>query len=74
MKYLISTSETYRVDTEDEAKNLIEESKNDQDYILDKYSCVHKQKVSKGEILDEWQRVTLVKLYNNEKDPILYEE
>ena len=35
-KYLVSTVETYRVDTEAEATKAIEEAKNDDAYVLGK--------------------------------------
>ena len=41
-KYLISTTENYRVDDADEAKNIIEEAKADPSFILSKYNCVKK--------------------------------
>jgi len=38
MKYLVSTTETYRVNTEAEAVKMIEEAKKDSTYILSKYT------------------------------------
>lgn len=69
IKFLISTSETYRVNSEADVDALIEEAKKEGFYILDKYSCVKKEKKVKGEIEDEWYRVTLTKLFNAEKEP-----
>lgn len=68
-KYLVSTTETYRVDSEEEAARLIEEAKNDNSYVLSKYSSVHKERKQKGEIIDQYERVTLVKVFNDEKEP-----
>lgn len=68
-KYLVSTTEVYRTDTENEAAALIEESKNDDKFTLAKYSSLKKEKRQKGEIVDEWYQVSLVKKFNDEKDP-----
>lgn len=69
MKYLIRSVETYRVATEAEAKKAIEEAKADKAYTLSKYSSEYKCSKSKGEIVDEWWRVQLVKDFNVEKEP-----
>ena len=77
MKYLLGTTEVYRLDSESEANTLLEEAK--QEGNLSKYSCVHKERKSKGEVIDEWYRVTLNKKFTDEKEPeatvsIVYEE
>ena len=69
-KYLVSTVETYRVDTETEATKAIEEAKNDDSYILGKYTNEHKERKSKGEIVDEYWKLSLTKLFNDIKEPI----
>ena len=69
MKYLINVTETYRVDTEQEAADLINEAKTNGSYILSKYSSAKKEKKAKGEILDEWYHVALAKTFNDEKEP-----
>ena len=69
MKYLIQTVETYRVDSEKEAVTLIEEAKADNNYILAKYTNEHKEVKAKGEVVDEYYKVTLSKLFNNIKEP-----
>lgn len=69
MKYLLNTTEIYRVATEEEATELINEAKNDGNYILSKYSSVKREQKAKGEIIDEWYKVTLVKTFNAEKEP-----
>ena len=68
-KYLITVTETYRVDTEEEAARLIEEAKDNNTYTLSKYSSVHKERKQKGEIIDEYQVVTAKQEFNVEKDP-----
>lgn len=44
MKYLVETTEIYRVDQESEAKELIESAKQGKQYILKKYSSQYKKK------------------------------
>lgn len=68
-KYLVSTTETYRVDTENEATRAIEEAKQDGSYILGKYTNEHKERKSKGEVIDEYWKLTLTKLFNDIKEP-----
>lgn len=69
MKYLIKTVETYRVASENEAKQLIEESKKDRNFTLSKYSSEYKCSKAKGEVVDEWYRVILTKDFTSEKEP-----
>ena len=71
-KHLISTVETYRVDTEAEAAELIEEAKKSHKFTLAKYSSVYKERKQKGEVADAWHRVSLTKIFDDEKDPIGY--
>lgn len=68
-KYLISRTEVFRADTENEAMSLIESAKRSSDYTLTKYSRDYKEKKSKGEIADSWYRVSLTKVYDDEKEP-----
>ena len=70
MAHLIKTTEVYRVETEEEAKKFIEEQKQNDAYEMIKYSSEYKTKKAKGEIEDEWLRVTLVKNFDDEKEPI----
>ena len=69
MRYLLNVIETYRVNDDNEAKALIEEAKKDKNYNLVKYTSQQKVKKAKGEIEDEWVRVTLTKEFTEEKDP-----
>lgn len=69
MKYLIEVTETYRVDSEHEAAELIAEAKRAGSYVLTKYTTVKKERKQKGEIVDEWFKVTLVKKCDDEKEP-----
>lgn len=68
-KYLISTVETYRVDSEEEAKKLIEDTRNETVGVLNRYTSQHKEHKTKGTIDDEWYKVTLTQTFTSEKEP-----
>lgn len=66
MEELLKRTEEYRVANEQEAEALIEKAKADagkEGYILNSYKMVKKEKKSKGEIIDAWIIVTLVKVW-----------
>lgn len=67
MKFLLKTVETYRVDTEAEATQLIEEAK--KKFTVSKAISEKKSRKAKGEIIDEWVRVTITKEFTEEKEP-----
>lgn len=67
--YLIKTTEVYRCDTEQEAKNLIEDAKQSSLYTVTKSSSEIRTLKQKGEIVDEWRRVTITKAFAEEKEP-----
>lgn len=69
MAYLITTTETYRVDSETEVAKIIEDAKNDNKYELTKYSSTVKETKQKGEVIDSWYRLTLTKQFCSEKEP-----
>lgn len=69
MKYLISTTDIYRVPTVAEVEQLHEELINDTHFTLNAFSYKTKQIKQKGEIVDEYQLVTAKKLFNDEKEP-----
>ena len=68
-KYLIKTTEVYRCGSEQEAKDLIEEAKKNLVYTVTKNSSEIKTLKQKGEIVDEWRRVTITKEFTSEKEP-----
>ena len=68
-KYLIQTTEVYRVDTEPEVENLIAEAKEDTTFNVIKYNCEHKERKQKGEIIDDYYKVSIVKGFTSEKEP-----
>lgn len=64
MGELCKRTEEFRVNNEAEAQALIDQAKKDPEgegYELISYKMVKKDKKSKGEIIDEWVIVTLVK-------------
>lgn len=69
MRYLINVVETYRFDTEREATEFIDAAKRNPGFTLVKYSNEQKERKEKGEVVDEWRRVTLWKTFNDEKEP-----
>ena len=69
MKYLISTTDTYRVATVADVEALHDELLNDSHFTLAAFSYKTKYIKQKGEIIDEYQLVTAKKLFNEEKDP-----
>lgn len=68
-KYLITTTETYRVDSEEAVEAILEEARNDDTYILTKYSSTYKERKEKGDVVDYWYRLTLTKVFTEEKEP-----
>lgn len=68
-KYLIKTTEEHRADSELEATELINAAKADGRYLLSKYSSVKKERKQKGEVIDEYYIVTLVKVFDDAKEP-----
>lgn len=67
--YLIKVTEQYRCDTEAEARNLIEDAKQNHQYTVTKSSSEIKSLKQKGEIVDEWRRVVITKEFTSEKEP-----
>jgi hypothetical protein len=65
-KFLISTTEVFRVDDDEEAKALIEEAKRSSMFELGKYSSEFKEVKKTGET---FYKVTLTKLFNDIKEP-----
>ena len=69
MRYLIQTVETYRADTEAEAQGVIAEAKAADEYALTKYASEKKEVKAKGEVIDEYYKVTLTKVFTDIKEP-----
>ena len=69
MKYLITTTEVYRVDTEEQVKQIIEEAKTDNHFIMTKYTSQYKERKQKGEVVDSWWKLSITKQFTDEKEP-----
>ena len=67
--YLIKTTEIYRCDSEQEANDLVKAAKAAREYEVIKSTIESKQAKAKGEIVDEWKRVTITKVFSDEKEP-----
>ena len=66
MRTLLKTVETFRVDSEAEAKELIEEMKenaSEEDYTVTNYSSTYKEKKKKGEVIDSGYEVKITKAF-----------
>ena len=70
MRHLIQTTEIYRADTEKEAQDIINEAKNASEYILTKYSSEQKDIKEKREVVGEYYKISLTKVFTDIKDPI----
>lgn len=68
-KYLCKTTEEYRVNSENAAAELIDEAKRDNRFTLLKSSTTYKPVKQKGELVDEYWLVSLVKQFTEAKDP-----
>ena len=69
MKYLVSTTEVYRVENMEAVEALQEEVNSDGRYEVASFSYKAKNKKLRSEIIDEWYQVTIKKVFNDEKDP-----
>lgn len=69
MRYLTQVTETYRVDDEEQVLAMIEEAKQDKKFTLTKHTSQFKERKAKGEVIDQWFKVTLTKVFTDEKEP-----
>ena len=69
MKYLTKVVETYRLANEQEVEEFLQELKSDGRFVVAKYSSTKKEKKQKGEVIDEWIRFEVTKLFNEEAEP-----
>jgi len=77
-KYLTSTMEIYRIDTEEEVNKTLEDFKQEGIYEVKKTSYEKKEIKEKGEVVDEFYLLTVKKVFNDPKYPntsinIIYE-
>lgn len=69
MKYLLNVTENYRVETEAEVEKLIQEAKESNQFILSKYTSQFKEVKQKGEVIEDYYKVSLTKEFTKEKEP-----
>ena len=69
-KYLVSVTEVYRVDSENEVEEVIETAKDISTAKPPKYNPEYKERKQKGEIVDAWWKVTVTNYFNDEKEPM----
>lgn len=67
-KYLINRIDTFRVDSEQEAKEFVEQLKTGGGEVL-KHSIEYKEQKAKGEVIQDWYRLVVKRQYNDEKEP-----
>lgn len=70
MRYLTKVVETYRLSSEKEVEEFLKELKSDHRFTVAKYSSTKKEKKSRGEVIDEWIRFEVTKLFNDEAEPV----
>lgn len=68
-KYLLTSTDTYRVETVEDVEALHEELKNNPRFQLVSFSYKTKYIKEKGEIIGEYQVVSAKKVFNDEKEP-----
>lgn len=69
MRYLTKVVETYRLENEKEVEDFLQELKSDNKFEVAKYSSTKREKKAKGEVIDEWIRFEVTKLFNSETEP-----
>ena len=69
MRYLLTTTEKYRVETVAEVEALHEEFLKDNRFTLNSFGYVTKYIKEKGDIIGEYQVITVKKTFNEENDP-----
>lgn len=69
MKYLINQTDVYRCDSEKEAEAFLKQLKNDYSFEITSSTMSKKELKQKGEVVDDWIRLTVKKKYNEEKEP-----
>lgn len=68
-KYLLTSTDTYRVETVKDVEALHEELKNNPRFQLVSFSYKTKYIKEKGEVIGEYQVVSAKKVFNDEKEP-----
>lgn len=74
VKYLLKTTEVFRLETMTDVEDFhkwLQEDADKQGYQLVGFSWKEKSRASKGEVVDEWYVVSATKMFENEKEPDL---
>ena len=71
MKFLIQTTEIFRCDSEQEAETFLKDMKKDKNYEINSSTVAKKEVKQKGEVVDSYIKLTVKKVYNEEKDPLV---
>lgn len=69
MRYLTKVVETYRLPNEGAVEDFLQELKSDSTFEIAKYSSVKKTIKEKGEIVEEYIKFEVTKIFNDEKLP-----
>lgn len=75
IKYLLKTTEEYRLANVEDVKEFHKELREDaenQGYELSSYGYSHKDVKVKGEVVDSYEIVKAVKIFSDQKDPVYY--
>jgi hypothetical protein len=73
IKFLIKSTNEVRVSTKEEADELhkeLEQEAQDNGYTLAAWSETHKDRKSKGEIIEEWMICKWTFVFNDAKEPV----
>ena len=68
-RFLTKVTETYRLENEAVVEEFLKELKTNPQFEVAKYTSTKKYKKSKGEIIDEWIRFEVTKVFNEEAEP-----
>lgn len=69
-KYLLKVTETYRFESEKDVEAFIKEEKEGAfNYTVIKYNVTKRERKQKGEVIDTWYRVEIMKEFNDEREP-----
>ena len=71
MKFLIQTTEIFRCDSEQEAETFLKDMKKDKNYEITSSTVAKKEVKQKGEVVDSYIKLTVKKVYNEERDPLV---
>jgi len=72
IKYLLKTTEEYRLETVEDVKAFhkkLQQDAIDQGYTLSSFGYTQKSTTARGEIIDEWCVVKVIKIFQKDKEP-----